>query len=60
MTVSVRGFGIEPFQDAVVKSFALPEKWFGPESWLVLRTFKLVTRRCKSTEASPCRLWPGA
>ena len=53
MTVSVRGFDVEPFQDATVKSFALPSKWFGPESWLVLRTFKLVTQRCKSTEASP-------
>jgi predicted secreted protein len=53
MTVSVRGFDVEPFQQATVKRFALPSKWFGPESWLVLREFKLVTQRCKSTQAAP-------
>lgn len=53
MTVSVRGLEVEPFQDAIVKSFVLPEKWFGPDSSLVLRQFKLVTQRCGSTAASP-------
>jgi predicted secreted protein len=53
MTVSVRGFDVEPFQQATVKRFALPSKWFGPETWLVLREFKLVTQRCKTTEANP-------
>ena len=52
MTVSVRGFDAEPFEEASVKSFALPSKWFGPESWLKLRQFKMVTR-CKSKDASP-------
>lgn len=53
MTVSVRGFDVEPFGEAAVKKFALPLKWFGPESWLVLRQFKLVTQRCKRTAESP-------
>lgn len=53
MTVSVRGFDDEPFQDAAVKSFVLPAKWFGPDVSLVLRTIKLVTQRCKNTQASP-------
>jgi predicted secreted protein len=52
MTVSVRGFDAEPFDEASVKSFALPSKWFGPESWLVLRQFKMVTR-CQNKDASP-------
>jgi predicted secreted protein len=53
MTVSVRGFGAEPFEDAAVKSFVLPNKWFGPEASLVLRTFKLVAERCKDPKATP-------
>lgn len=53
MTVSVRGIDAEPFQEASVKSFALPSSWFGPETWLVLRQFKLVTQRCKDTNGSP-------
>ena len=52
MTVSVRGFDAEPFEEASVKSFALPSKWFGPESWLKLRQFKMVTR-CQNKAASP-------
>ena len=52
MTVSVRGFDAEPFEEASVKSFALPASWFGPESWLVLRQFKMVTR-CQNKDASP-------
>ena len=52
MTISVRGFDAEPFDEASIKSFALPTKWFGPESWLVLRQFKMVTR-CQNKEASP-------
>jgi predicted secreted protein len=53
LTVSVRGFGAEPFEDAAVKSFVLPSKWFGPDASLVLRTIKLVTQRCKTTNAPP-------
>jgi predicted secreted protein len=53
MTVSVRGIDIEPFEEALVKSFALPGSWFGPETWLVLRQFKLVAQRCKDTNGSP-------
>jgi len=52
MTISVLGFDAEPFDEASIKSFALPSKWFGPESWLVLRQFKLVTR-CHNKDASP-------
>jgi predicted secreted protein len=53
MTISVRGINVEPFEEASIKSFALPSGWFGPETWLVLRQFKLVTQRCKDTNESP-------
>ena len=52
MTISVRGFDAEPFDEASIKSFALPSKWFGPESWLMLRQFKMVTR-CQNKDVSP-------
>lgn len=52
MTISVLGFDAEPFDEASIKSFALPSKWFGPESWLVLRQFKMVTR-CHNKDVSP-------
>lgn len=53
MTVSVRGIDVEPFEEASVKSFALPSGWFGPETWLVLRQFRLVTQRCGNTGTTP-------
>lgn len=52
MTVSVRGHDVEPFDEASVKSFAMPRSWFGPESWLVLRQFKMA-ERCAKANASP-------
>ena len=52
MTVSVRGHDVEPFDEASVKSFAMPRSWFGPESWLVLRQFKMAAR-CGTANASP-------
>jgi predicted secreted protein len=53
MTVSLRGFDAEPFQEASVKSLALPSRWFGPESWLVMRQFKVLAQRCENADASP-------
>lgn len=53
MTVSMRGFDAEPFEEASVKSLALPSRWFGPESWLVMRQFKIAAQRCKNADASP-------
>jgi predicted secreted protein len=51
MTVSLRGLDVEPFEEASVKSLALPSNWFGPDTWLVLQQFKLV-QRCRDTNAN--------
>jgi len=51
-TVSLRGIDVEPFEDASLKSLALPGGWFGPESWLVLQQFKMA-QRCQKTKANP-------
>jgi len=53
MTISTSGLPAEPFEDAALKSLALPSSWFGPESWLVLRELKLVTQRCGKTTTNP-------
>jgi predicted secreted protein len=53
MSISTSGLPAEPFEDAALKSLALPRSWFGPESWLVLRELKLVTQRCGKTTTNP-------
>jgi predicted secreted protein len=53
MSISTSGLPAEPFEDASLKSLALPSSWFGPESWLVLRELKLVTQRCGKTTTNP-------
>jgi predicted secreted protein len=52
MTVSIRGIDTEPFEEASLKSLALPSNWFGPETWLVLHQFK-IAQRCQNTNAGP-------
>jgi predicted secreted protein len=52
MTVSLRGLDVEPFQEASQKSLALPGSWFGAETWLVLRQFK-IAQRCQNTKENP-------
>jgi predicted secreted protein len=51
MTVSLGGGDVEPFEEASVKSLALPGNWFGPDTWLVLQQFKMV-QRCQGTNAN--------
>jgi predicted secreted protein len=53
MSISTSGLPAEPFEDASLKSLALPAGWFGPESWLVLRELKLVTQRCGKSTTNP-------
>ena len=52
LAVSLRGIDVEPFEEASQKSLALPSRWFGPESWLVLQQYKFASR-CSGGSASP-------
>ena len=52
MTVSLRGLDVEPFEEASVKSLALPGNWFGSDTWLVLQQFKMA-QRCQDANANP-------
>jgi predicted secreted protein len=53
MSISIPAFAAEPYEDAALKSLALPAGWFGPESWLALRELKLVTQRCAKSTTNP-------
>ena len=53
LSISIPAFAAEPYEDATLKSLALPAGWFGPESWLALREIKLVTQRCAKSTTNP-------
>ncbi len=52
LAVSVPDIQVGQFEEGTYKLLAVPGKWFGPESWLSIRQFKMV-ERCKNTQNNP-------
>jgi predicted secreted protein len=52
LSVEVPDIQVGQFEEGSYKLLAVPSKWFGPESWLSIRQFKMVDR-CRDTQTNP-------